>query len=83
MQKSKLLNSIATCLIKHNVKLSVTVLNTMANIVHAHERKTFTAEQIRKKLLKLNPQIKNKSKFTNPFLYSDIEQWYDELGKIK
>lgn len=39
----------------------------------------FTAREIRKKLLQMNPQIKEDSKYTNPFLYDDVKKWYEEL----
>lgn len=39
----------------------------------------FTAKDIRKKLLKMNPQIIKGSKYTNPFLYDDTAKWYHEL----
>ena len=45
------------------------------------KQKLFTAREIRKKLLKMNPQIKEDSKYTNPFLYDDVKKWYKELGQ--
>lgn len=45
------------------------------------KQKLFTAEEIRKKLLEMNPQIKENSNYTNPFLYDDIKKWYKELGE--
>ena len=45
-------------------------------------QKLFTIEDIKNKLLELNPQIKN-DEYTNPFLYEDIEKWYNELNNIK
>lgn len=42
--------------------------------------KKFTAKDIRKQLLQMNPQIKENSKYTNPFLYDDTKKWYHELG---
>jgi hypothetical protein len=42
--------------------------------------KKFTAKDIRKRLLQMNPQIKENSKYTNPFLYDDTKKWYHELG---
>ncbi len=81
MKKSKLKKAIAFCLGKYMVNINA--LEEVCAIIEAYERKTFTAKQIRQKLLELNPQIKNRSEFTNPFLYSDIEEWYHELGKIK
>lgn len=41
----------------------------------------FTAKEIRKRLLQMNPQIKEKSKYTNPFLYDDTKKWYHQLGQ--
>lgn len=29
----------------------------------------------------MNPQIKPDSEYTNPHLYQDIKQWYNELGE--
>lgn len=46
------------------------------------KQKVFTAKQVRKKLLELNPQIKENSKYTNPFLYENIREWYNDLGKL-
>lgn len=43
------------------------------------KQKLFTAKEIRKKLLQMNPQIKENSKYTNPFLYDDVKKWYEEL----
>ena len=45
------------------------------------KQKLFTAREIRKKLLQINPQIKEDSKHTNPFLYDDLKKWYEELGQ--
>jgi hypothetical protein len=45
------------------------------------KQKLFTAREIRKKLLQMNPQIKEDSKYTNPFLYDDVKKWYEELGQ--
>lgn len=42
-----------------------------------------TGKQIRTKLLKMNPQIKEGSKHTNPFLYRDTKEWYNELEPKK
>lgn len=41
----------------------------------------FTATEIRKKLLQMNPQIKEDSTKTNPFLYESTKKWYEELGE--
>jgi hypothetical protein len=41
----------------------------------------FSAKDIRAKLLEINPQIIEDSEYTNPFLYRDTKEWYDELGK--
>lgn len=44
-------------------------------------KNAYTAEEIRAKLLELNPQIIENSEYTNPFLYQDIKSWYAELKK--
>ncbi len=44
------------------------------------KRNFYSTAEIRKKLLKLNPQIRPNSKYTNPFLYEHIREWYKELG---
>jgi len=46
------------------------------------KNKLFTAEEIRIKLLQMNPQIEKGSKFTNPYIYDDVKKWYHELGGI-
>lgn len=36
--------------------------------------------EIRSRLLKINPQIQKDSKYTNPFLHHDTKRWYEELS---
>ncbi len=43
--------------------------------------KVFTPQKIREKLLELNPQIIPDSLYTNPFLYENTQEWYNELAK--
>lgn len=44
-------------------------------------KKYISIEDVKKKLLELNPQIKS-DEFTNPFAYRDIRDWYNELSKL-
>lgn len=39
-------------------------------------------KNLKTKLLDLNPQIIENSKYTNPFLYEDIKKWYNKLDNL-
>jgi hypothetical protein len=42
------------------------------------DEKVFSRKDIMKKLQGIDPSIKNK-KLTNPFIYQDIKNWYNQL----
>ncbi len=57
------------------------IFESTYSLVEETKEKTLTVNEIKKKLLELNPQIKS-DKYTNPFIYRDVTRWYNELCEL-
>lgn len=59
------------------------IVNAMKRYaLQSNTDKIFSIKEIMDRLLRLNPQIKKDSKYTNPFLYEHTEDWYNELQSL-